>query len=120
MRRLVLSILAILVLALPAIPQSSMSSVEPASGKVGDLLTIRGTNLGPNNVSALYLTDGTTDIKVAIVEQAAEFIRFKIPSQAKAGRFALMILTGTGSDQRLVEQPIKITVLPDRTGPTVS
>jgi len=70
-----------------------MRSVEPASGKAGDALVIEGDNLGQENVAALYLTDGQAHIKVPIIEQTATSIKFRIPPEAKPGRFALMFLT---------------------------
>ena len=72
---------------------SMMRSVEPASGKAGDALVIEGDNLGQENVAALYLTDGQALIKVPIIEQTATSIKFRIPPEAKPGRFALMFLT---------------------------
>jgi len=113
------SIPLLLALVLPADAQPPagvpmMSSVDPGSGKVGDVLVIKGVNLGPQSVAALYLTDGTTDVKVPILEQTATSIRFKIPPEAKPGRLALMVLTG-GKEPRLIEEPVKITVEPETT-----
>jgi hypothetical protein len=114
-----ISALALLLVALSpsGISQSQagvpmMSSVEPDAGKIGDVLTARGENLGRESVSALYLTDGITDVKVPIVDQAAASIMFRIPRDVKAGRFALMVLT-TGKVPRLIELPVKITVAPE-------
>jgi hypothetical protein len=87
----------------------TINSVEPLNPKVGDEVTAKGENLGSSIVAALFLTDGKTDIKVAILEQTATSIRFRIPPQARSGRFALMVLT-KGSDPKLVELPVKITV----------
>jgi len=84
-------------------------SVTPDTGKVGDLLTVEGENLDKSNVKALYLTDGQTDWKTEIVEQTSDAIKFKIPKNAKPGRFNLMVLTA-GDDPRLLEQPVKVTV----------
>jgi hypothetical protein len=114
MRISVLSILLLVAFALPvgAQPPSlmpMMSSVEPGSGRVGDLLSIQGENLGQDMVAALYLTDGKADIKVTITEQSSTSIKFKIPSEASPGRFALMVLT-KGKDPVLIQQPVKITV----------
>jgi len=124
MRISLLSIPLLVALALPANlqPQAGMpfmSSVEPASGKVGDVLSIQGVNLGQDNVAALYLTDGNTDLKVQMIEQTATSIRFRIPPEAKPGRFALMVLT-KGKEPKLIEQPVKITVEPETAGPTSS
>jgi hypothetical protein len=70
-----------------------MRFVEPAFGKIGDLLVIEGENLGQESVAGLYLTDGKTDVKVPIIEQTATSIKFRIPSEAKPGRLALIVLT---------------------------
>ena len=116
MRISAIAIPLLVALALPARAQSdsvlpTMSSVEPASGKVGDVLVVEGTNLGSDTVAVLYLTDGKADVKVIIVEQTATSIRFKIPPEAKPGRVALMVLT-KGSKPTLIEEPVKLTVEP--------
>jgi len=114
MRISLLSIPLLVALALPANLQSQagmpwISAVEPASGKVGDVLAIQGVNLGQDNVATLYLTDGKTDLKVLMIEQTATSIRFRIPPEAKPGRFGLMVLT-KGNVPKLIEEPVKITV----------
>ena len=119
-----ISIPLLLSLALQAHPlfqagMPMMRSIEPPSGKAGDVLVVEGENLGQENVAALYLTDGTTDIKVPMIEQTATFIKFKIPSEAKPWRFALMVLT-KDKTPRLIEEPIRITVEPETSGSTIS
>lgn len=91
-------------------PMPRMTAVEPTTGKVGDILTVSGENLEKTHVAELFLTDGKNDLKVPITEQAATSIKFRIPQNAKPGRFALMILTA-GRDQKYIEQPVKVTVL---------
>jgi hypothetical protein len=86
-----------------------MKTVEPGNGKVGDLQTVTGENLGKANVAKLYLTDGTNDIEVPIEAQEATSLKFKIPAKAKPGRLALMILT-RGKDPKLIEQPVKVMI----------
>ena len=86
-----------------------MKSVEPGNGKVGDELTVSGENLDRKFVKELYLTDGTTDVRVEIVQQTAEAIKFKIPAKVKAGRYSLMVLTADAAP-KLIEQPVKCTV----------
>src|SRR5579872_3410609 len=89
-----------------------MTSVEPDTGKKGDVITVTGENLTKDNVAKLYLTDGgdgKNDVEVQIVEQSATTIKFKIPPKAIAGRMALMILTATKPAQ-LIEQPVKVNV----------
>ncbi len=86
-----------------------MTTVEPGNGKVGDVITVNGENLQKAQVAKVYLTDGKEDVQVEITEQAAAAIKFKVPAKAKAGRFALMLLT-TGKEPKLIEQPVKVTV----------
>jgi hypothetical protein len=86
-----------------------MTAVEPANGKVGDVLAAAGENLDKDQVKEVYLTAGSTDLKVEITEQAAAGIKFKIPAKTAAGRYSLMILTA-GKEPKLIEQPVKITV----------
>jgi hypothetical protein len=85
-----------------------MSSVEPASGKKGDVVAVTGENLDKDTVAKVYLTDGKNDTPVEVTEQNATTIKFKIPT-AKAGRLALMVLT-TGKDPKYIEQPVKVTI----------
>ena len=123
MRISVISIPLLVALDLPEglSPQAGMPmmrSVEPAFGKIGDVLVIEGENLGQESVAGLYLTDGKTDIKVPIIEQSAASIKFRIPSEAKPGRFTLMDLTAD-KPQRLIEEPVKITVEPETTSSIV-
>jgi hypothetical protein len=119
--RISFSLLPLLVaLALPAsLPSHTgvplIRVVEPDSGKVGDVLVIQGDNLDKDTVAAIYLTDETADTKVAILQQSATSISFRIPATAKPGRFALMVLT-TDKPPSLIEEPVKMTVLPETTG----
>ena len=78
-----------------------VTSVEPDTGKVGDVATAKGENLDKDVVADLYLTDGKNDVKVVITERAADSIKFKIP-QIKAGRYRLM----TASKTSMIEQPV--------------
>lgn len=89
-----------------------MTSVDPDTGKRGDVITVTGENLTKNFVAKLYLTDGgdgKNDVEVQIIEQTDTTIKFKIPPKAIDGRLALMILTATKPAQ-LIEQPVKITI----------
>ena len=91
-----------------------MTAVDPAAGTSGDVLTVQGTNLGDEERAAVFLTDGKNDFKVVIVAQTATWIQFKIPAEATAGRFSLMVLT-KGKDSRL--EPVKVTVEPAASRP---
>ena len=92
-------------------PMPMMRSVQPDAGKVGDVLVVEGENLGAEVVAAVYLTDGTVDKKVIIVDQTDTSIKFQIPIAAKPGHFGLMVLTKE-KPQRLIEEPVKVTVEP--------
>lgn len=82
-----------------------VTSVEPDSGKVGDLAIAKGENLDKDVVADLYLTDGKNDFKTEIKERAGDSIKFKIP-QVKPGRYRLM----TASKTSMVEQPVVFEV----------
>lgn len=94
-----------------------MQTVEPASAKNGDVVTVTGGNLGAEIVATLYLTDGKLDIKVEMVEQTDTTIKFKIPATMKTGRFALMVLT-KGKNAKLIEEPVKVLIEPPLVPPT--
>ncbi len=102
-----LTLVASLAVGQEAAPR--MTSVEPGNGKVGSELTITGENLIKTVVAKVYLTDGKNDTEVQIVDQAATTLKFRIPKEAKPGRFSLMILTG-GKEPKYIEQPVKVTV----------
>jgi len=82
-----------------------VTTVEPDSGKVGEVALAKGENLNKDVVADLYLTDGKNDTKVVITERTDDSITFKIP-QIKAGRYRLM----TGSKTSLIEQPVMFEV----------
>ena len=75
-----------------------MSSVDPSSGKAGDVVAVTGENLDKTNVVKVYLTDGKNDLTCEVTEQSATTIKFKIPAKA-TGRLAVMILT-SGKDAK--------------------
>jgi hypothetical protein len=88
-----------------------MTTVDPGSAKVGDVLTVAGENLDKANVGKVYLTDGTNDLLCDVTSQTATQIKIKVPAKA-TGRLALMILTAAKEvkDQKLIEQPVKVTI----------
>ena len=111
MRRVKRLILCAATVATLAFAQESprMKSVEPASGKAGDELTVSGENLDAKFVKEVYLTDGKTDFKLEVKQQAAESVKVKIPDKVKPGRYSLMVLTAEKTP-KLIEQPVKCTV----------
>ncbi len=96
-------------IALWAQSMPRLLTVEPAECKAGAEAMVKGENLDKKAVAELYLTDGKNDLKLTIVTQAADNIKFKIPAEAKAGRFSLMLMTA-GADPKLIEQPVKVTI----------
>jgi hypothetical protein len=85
-----------------------MTSVDPMSGKKGDVIAIAGENLQKELVSKVFLTDGKNDIQVEVTEQTATSIKFKVPAKA-VGRMTLMVLT-SGKEAKYIEQPVKLTI----------
>jgi hypothetical protein len=108
----VLLVLTILHLsALPATAQGShITSVDPSTAKIGDMVRATGEALGQGVVDELYLTNSAQDVKIGIIEQTETMITFKIPIGFKPGRWALMIHLKVGTGPRLFEQPVKVTV----------
>ena len=70
-----------------------VTMVDPQAGKVGDNVTLTGETLGKEGVSAVFLSDDTTDHKAVVVEQSAEKIVMKVP-QLKAGSYNVSIQVG--------------------------
>jgi IPT/TIG domain len=110
MQRSFASLLVALVLA-PALVAfqgfPSVTSVEPDTGKVGDIVSAKGENLDKSSIAELYLTDGSHDMKVEIAEQSKTEIKFKVPENIKAGRYHILVLTA--DKKSLIEQPVVFT-----------
>ena len=86
-----------------------MTTVEPMTAKVGEVVTVAGENLDKSNVSEVFLNDDSNDIRVQITDQAATAIKFKVPDNAKPGRFRLVIRTPTTPPKDYI-QPVRLTV----------
>jgi len=82
-------------------------SVDPATAKVGDIVTVNGEGIDKTTVDTLYLTDGKTDIKVEVTEQTAKSIKFKVPESAKSHRWSVMVHT---TKDQLIEEPVRVTI----------
>lgn len=81
-----------------------------ANGKRGDLITFSGANLAATLVQKLYMTDAEHDFQVALAEQSATVLKFRIPDGVPPGRFAFMVLT-TGADAKFIALTgFKITI----------
>jgi hypothetical protein len=109
MKRFVLALLLTCICAIGTLSGDTKSprltTVEPDSGKVGDVATVKGENLDKDTVADLFLTDGKTDVKAVITERTADSLKFKIP-QIKAGRYRLM----TANKTTMIEQPVVFEV----------
>jgi ABC-type glycerol-3-phosphate transport system substrate-binding protein len=86
-----------------------MRSADPEAGKPGDVVTVTGEYLDKTHVAEVYLTAGGVDLKAPIVAQTAKSIKFRIPAEAKPGRFCLMVLTA-GDQPKFIEQPVNVQV----------
>ena len=84
---------------------SKVSTVDPATGKVNDSITVSGENLGKAAVSGVFLSDDKQDYKATVTDQADDKIVMKVP-QVKAGDYNISIQTGN----RLLIQPVRFTV----------
>ena len=98
---------AAIFLALIARAQNSpqVNSVDPAEGKVNDVVTLTGTSLDKATVSNVYLSDDKNDYKAAISEQSGEKIVIKVP-QVKSGSYNITVQVG----DKLFIKPIKFKV----------
>jgi hypothetical protein len=82
-----------------------IDTVDPASGKVSDTITLTGENLEKSHVSAFFLSDKKSDFKAAIVEQSAEKVVIKVP-QVAPGDYNVSVQTGN----TILIQPVRFTV----------
>jgi hypothetical protein len=101
----VLMLAAMLLAGYQAYPR--IASVEPDTGKTGDMASAKGENLAKKVVGELFFTDGKTDVKVEVTEQNDTEIKFKVP-KIGAGRYRLMVVTANKSSA--IEQPVIFTV----------
>lgn len=108
MRTRLLAVLLLMTIALCAFQSlPRLTSVEPDTGKKGDVVTAKGENLNKNATGELYLTDGKNDTKVVISDQSDAEIKFTVPD-VKPGRYHLLTLTANKAS--MIEQPVVLTV----------
>ena len=92
------------------LPTPVMRTVNPESVKAGELATVSGMYLDKSRVKELYLTNNSGDVKVQVVEQTSESIKFKLPEKVAPGRYNLLVLL-VGDPERLIEEPARVTVV---------
>jgi hypothetical protein len=110
MKRAMFLLAGLVMLAAVAFAQVPViNTIDPGEAKPGEVITAVGVHLESAKVSEVYLTDGINDIKMVVVEQKAESLKFKIPNDAKAGVYNLMLATVSNPPILLV-QPVKCTV----------
>jgi hypothetical protein len=83
-------------------------TATPDTGMPGDVVTVMGDALDKKHVAEVYLTDGKRDVKVEILEQSEDSIRFRLPAKVAPGRYSLMVLTV--DEPKYIEQPVYFTV----------
>lgn len=89
-----------------------VTTVTPATVKVGEVITAAGENLDKDNVAELFLTDNKSDFRVQINEQSATAITFTVPDSVRPGRFGLVIRTSATQTTPVKDyiQPVRLTV----------
>jgi hypothetical protein len=93
------------------LPTPVMRAVNPGTVKAGEVATVSGEYLDKSRVAEVYLTNGTVDAKVEIVEQTETAIKFKVPAKLAPGRYNLMVLVAD-EPPKLIEEPARVTVAP--------
>ena len=86
-----------------------VNSIDPAEAPAGAVIVATGVNLDSARVAEVFLTDGVNDIKVQILQQKPESLKFKVPSDAKAGSYNVMVST-TQKPPIMLVQPVKLMV----------
>jgi len=107
-RSALLAAVVLLMLSAPLLFAQSgphVTTVDPASGKVNDTITVSGENLEKSHVSGVFLSDKKTDYRATVVEQSAEKIVMKVP-QVAPGDYNVSIQTGN----TIFIQPVRFTV----------
>lgn len=90
-----------------------ISTVLPRVVKPGDTVTVTGVSLNVERVDEVYLSDHKFDMKVKVLEQSTQLIKFRVPPFAKAGRMQLLMLTKSvkdGDDPKLLELPAYLLI----------
>ena len=90
-----------------------IETVSPKVVKPGDTVIVTGVSLGENHVEELYLSDHKFDMKVKVLAQNAETIKFRVPPFSKPGRMQLVILAkpqNADDDPKLLEIPAYLLI----------
>jgi hypothetical protein len=90
-------------------PSPVMLGISQKAAKPGEIVTVSGEGLGVKNVDEIYLTDHKFDMRVKVVEQKDNAVKFRIPPFAKPGRMQLLFLS-KGTEPKLLEQPVYLLI----------
>jgi hypothetical protein len=92
-------------------PAPEISTVAPKVVRPGDTVTVTGVSLGENRVDEVYLSDHKFDMKVKVLEQNSNVIKFRVPPFAK-GRMQLLMLIKPLKDEdpKLLELPAYLLI----------
>jgi hypothetical protein len=90
--------------------------VTPPEAKVGDIVTAHGDCLNPARVLAVYLTTGTEDYKVEILDQTDHWIQFRVPAGVPVGKYRVAVIPTDAPT--MLEQPAFLKVVEARRTPT--
>ncbi len=96
-------------LALGGDPSPVMLGISQKAAKPGEIVTVSGEGLGVKNVDEIYLTDHKFDMRVKVVEQKDNTVKFRVPPFAKPGRMQLLFLS-KGDEPKLLEQPVYLLI----------
>ncbi|MGA3189178.1 MAG: IPT/TIG domain-containing protein [Bryobacteraceae bacterium] len=90
-----------------------ITNVSPKIVKPGDTVTIVGLALSDATVEEVYLSDHKFDMKVKVLDQTTNQIKFRVPPFAKPGRMQLLMLAKPekeGGDPKLLELPAYLMI----------
>ena len=87
-----------------------IKTVQPDSARAGDEVTVSGKTSEKAAVAEVYLTQGDKTIKVKVTSQTGTELKFAVPTDLKAGRFGIMVLTTGGDNARQVDEPVFLSV----------
>jgi hypothetical protein len=96
-------------LALAGDPSPVMLGISQKAAKPGEIITVTGEGLSAKNVDEIYLTDHKFDMRVKVVEQKDDAVKFRVPPFAKPGRMQLLFLS-KGDEPKLLEQPVYLLI----------
>jgi hypothetical protein len=96
-------------LALAGDPSPVMLGISQKAAKPGEIVTVTGEGLSVKNVDEIYLTDHKFDMRVKVVEQKDNAVKFRVPPFAKPGRMQLLFLS-KGDEPKLLEQPVYLLI----------